>query len=82
MLFAKFLEPVGSFELWQQVILPPAVKTLEGETVAVLVVDFQRLHLEKPMSCFPLKKKLLMLLKTQYLNTEWIIFALLRTSQF
>lgn len=82
MLFAKFLEPLGSFELWQQVILLLAVKTLEGETVAILVVDLLCLHLEKPVCCFPLKKKLLMLLKKQYLNTEWMIFVLLWTSHF
>lgn len=57
MLFAKVLEPLGSFELWQQVILLLAVKTLEGETVAILVVDFQDLYFKKPMYCFPLKKK-------------------------
>lgn len=82
MLFAKFLEPLGSFELWQQVILLLVVKTLEGETVAILVVDFQCRHLEKPVYCFPLKKKLLMLLKKQYFNIEWMIFALLWTSHF
>lgn len=82
MLFAKFLEPLGTSELWQQVVLLPTLKTLEAETVAILVVDFLCLHLEKPMYCFPLKTKLLMLLKKQYLNTEWVIFALLWTSSF
>lgn len=40
MLFAKFLEPLGTFELWQQVVLLLTVKTPEAETVAILVVDF------------------------------------------
>lgn len=77
MLFAKFLEPLGTFELWQQVVLLLTVKTPEAETVAILVVDFLCLHLEKPRYWFSLKMELLMLLKKQYLNTEWEIFALL-----
>lgn len=68
--FAKILEPLESFGPLQQVILLLAVRTLEGETVAILVVDFQCLQLKKLMYCFPLKKKLLLLLKKQYLNVE------------
>lgn len=56
-LFAKILDPLESFEPLQQVILLLAVKTLEGETVAILVVDFQCLQLKKLMYCFSLKKK-------------------------
>lgn len=81
-LFAKILEPLESFGPLQQVILLLAVRTLEGETVAILVVDFQCLQLKKLMYCFPLKKKLLLLLKKQYLNVEWMVFALLWTSHF
>lgn len=55
--FAEILEPQESFEPLQQVILLLAVKILEGETVAILVVDFQCLQLKKLMYCLPLKKK-------------------------
>ena len=58
MFLAKFLMPLGIFGFWQQVISLAVVKILQGETVAILVVDFQCLHPEKPKYCFALKKKL------------------------
>lgn len=62
MFLAKFLMPLGIFGFWQQVISLAVVKILQGETVAILVVDFQCLHPEKPKYCFALKKKLPVLL--------------------
>lgn len=57
-LFAKILEPLESFEPLQQVIFLLAVKTLAGETVAILVVHFQCLQLKKLMFFFSLEERI------------------------